>query len=233
MLRPGGLLLLVEFDPLPTADGRRTSAGAGATAAAATGGAAKRAFASGAPGWDALWDAYVRALRAQGADPAVPARLSALVWATRAYDMSRTFAQQADVPVGFSQKGALRPGFVRVYAGADAARRPYAAHGWPAGVDGSRQADQLAEAVLAFAPPPGVERGQPHRGRTGRSVSAGGAAQQSPTCRSWYQEVILSQYLLHRVTQFRAQSCAARNGPLCDLRAGARQRVGRRLCVVR
>jgi hypothetical protein len=191
MLRPGGLLLLVEFDPLPTADGRRTSAGA------STSGAAKRAFASGAPGWDALWDAYVRALRAQGADPAVPARLSALVWATRAYDMSRTFAQQADVPVGFSHKGALKPGFVRVYACADAARRPHAAHGRPAGVDGPRQADQLAEAVLAFASSPGVERGQPHRGRTGRSVSAGGATQQSPTCRSWYQEMILSQYLLH------------------------------------
>jgi hypothetical protein len=233
MLRPGGLLLLVEFDPLPTADGRRTSAGAGATAAAATGGAAKRAFASGAPGWDALWDAYVRALRAQGADPAVPARLSALVWATRAYDMSRTFAQQADVPVGFSHKGAPRPDLVRMYAGADVARRPHAAHGGSTGVDGRGWADQLAEAVLAFAPPPGVERGQPHRGRTGRSVSAGGAAQQSPTCRSRYQEMILSQYLLHRVAQFRAQSRAARNGPLRDLRAEARRRASQRLCVAR
>lgn len=99
MLRPGGLVLLVELDSQPVADGKRAPEGAP--------GAGAPGFASGAPGWFAVWDAYRRALITRGIDVAVPRRLGQLIWATRAYDMSKTFAHEADIPIGFHPKGQL------------------------------------------------------------------------------------------------------------------------------
>jgi hypothetical protein len=102
MLRPGGLILLVEFDTLPIADGKR--APEGYTPGAAPMG--EKAFASGALGWFAVWDSYRSAVIKQGIDLTVPRRLGQLIWATHAYDMSQTFAQEAEVPIGFHPKGA-------------------------------------------------------------------------------------------------------------------------------
>lgn len=128
MLRPGGLVLLVELDYQPVADGKRAPEGPASGAP----------FASGAPGWFAVWDAYRRALAAHGVDPAVPRRLGQLVWGTRAYDMSKTFAQEAEIPIGFYPKGTLSsrrfglpsPLTLRLFC------RPNVADSWPASVDG-------------------------------------------------------------------------------------------------
>jgi hypothetical protein len=98
MLRPGGLLLLVEIDHQPVVDGRRAPFWQG------MGGDSVLA-ASGAPGWFAVWDAYLRAVQALGIDVSVPRRLGTLIWNTGAYDLSKTFGQEADIPVGFYHRG--------------------------------------------------------------------------------------------------------------------------------
>jgi hypothetical protein len=98
MLRPGGVVILVEMDHIPIADGKRAPAVPPARSPPAI-------PASGAPGWSAIWDAYARALAVQGVDSTVPHRLGQLLWATRAYDMSRTFAQEAEIPIGFHHRG--------------------------------------------------------------------------------------------------------------------------------
>lgn len=96
MLRPGGMILLVEMDHVPIADGKRS--------AVPTLGAVSTVQPSGAPGWSSIWDAYARALSTQGFDATVPHRLGQLVWGTRAYDMSRTYAHQAEIPIGFHHR---------------------------------------------------------------------------------------------------------------------------------
>jgi ubiquinone/menaquinone biosynthesis C-methylase UbiE len=110
ILHPGGLLLLVELDYQPVADGRRAPYWQG------LGGDGVLA-ASGAPGWFALWDAYLRSLLALGFDVSVPRRLGQLLQETKADIPSRTHAQQADIPIGFCHRGMRACHFI--------SRKPY------------------------------------------------------------------------------------------------------------
>ncbi|ETW85877.1 hypothetical protein HETIRDRAFT_438488 [Heterobasidion irregulare TC 32-1] len=88
ILRPGGVLILIESDLRPIADGKPALSPAK----------------SGIPGWCALADAFRRALARRGVDATVPERmahmLSDLFGAH--YDVVRQ--QQADIPIGFWPK---------------------------------------------------------------------------------------------------------------------------------
>ena len=87
ILRPGGDLILIEFDLRPIADGKFTSAHAK----------------SGIPGWCALAEEIERALTLSGVDVTVPRRMGNIV-----HDLGRygqVFQQHADIPVGFWPKG--------------------------------------------------------------------------------------------------------------------------------
>jgi hypothetical protein len=83
LLRPGGLILLIEPDFVPRIDG---------TAADGSGD-------SGLHGWLTLWETYRACLRGQGIDTTVPRRLVDLLTATQAFENIVT--QDCDVPVGF------------------------------------------------------------------------------------------------------------------------------------
>ncbi|KAI0065389.1 S-adenosyl-L-methionine-dependent methyltransferase [Artomyces pyxidatus] len=86
ILRPGGLLILIEFDLRPIADGKFTSIPAK----------------SGIPGWCALADELQRCLTLRGVDVTVPERMGELVHKLGWYD--RVLQQHADIPVGFWPK---------------------------------------------------------------------------------------------------------------------------------
>jgi SAM-dependent methyltransferase len=86
ILRPGGVLILVEFDLRPIADGEFTSADAK----------------SGIPGWCALAEAMQRALTQSGVDVKVPRHMGELVHNLGRYD--QVIQQHADIPVGFWPK---------------------------------------------------------------------------------------------------------------------------------
>jgi len=91
MLRPGGLVILIEPDHSePIADGK--------TATELT----RSGQPSGMRGWFALWEAYRQCLRDKGVDMTVPPRLSSLLDGTRAFD--RVITQEGNVPVGFWPK---------------------------------------------------------------------------------------------------------------------------------
>jgi len=84
------VLILIEFDLRPIADGKFTSAHAK----------------SGIPGWCALAEEIQRALTLSGVDVTVPGRMGELVHDPhglgRYYD--QVFQQHADIPVGFWPK---------------------------------------------------------------------------------------------------------------------------------
>jgi len=86
ILRPGGVLILIEFDLRPIADGKFASAHAK----------------SGIPGWCALAEEIQRALTLSGVDVTVPRRMGKLVHDLGWYD--QVFQQHADIPVGFWPK---------------------------------------------------------------------------------------------------------------------------------
>ncbi|KAI9509636.1 S-adenosyl-L-methionine-dependent methyltransferase [Russula earlei] len=86
ILRPGGVLILIEFDLRPVVDGRFTLADAK----------------SGIPGWCAVAEEVQRALRMRGVDTTVPERMGELVHGMGRYD--HVFQQHADIPVGFWPK---------------------------------------------------------------------------------------------------------------------------------
>lgn len=91
ILRPGGLLILIEFDMCPIADGQP----------------ALTPSRSGIPGWCRLQEEIKRCLRMRDVDISVPERMAEIVDCTDWYKSVRQ--QQADIPIGFWPKGALRP----------------------------------------------------------------------------------------------------------------------------
>jgi len=81
------VLILIEFDLRPIADGKFTSADAK----------------SGIPGWCAFAEEIQHALTMRGVDVTVPERMAELVHKLNWYD--QVFQQHADIPVGFWPKG--------------------------------------------------------------------------------------------------------------------------------
>jgi hypothetical protein len=93
MLRPGGLVILIEPDTEPIVDGKFASQ------------IARSGHASGMSGWVTLWREYRRCLKAKGIDLSAPSRLRKLIQATSAF--GKVISQQADIPIGFWPKGLL------------------------------------------------------------------------------------------------------------------------------
>lgn len=92
------MLILIEFDLRPIADGKFTSTPAK----------------SGIPGWCALAEEIQRALTLSGVDVTVPGRMGELLHDHGWYD--QVFEQHADIPVGFWPKGAcLRLGLCTLH----------------------------------------------------------------------------------------------------------------------
>lgn len=87
ILRPGGLLILIEFDLCPIADGQF----------------APTPTRSGIPGWCKLQEETKRCLKMRGVDSSVPERMAEFVDNTGWYESVRQ--QQADIPIGFWPKG--------------------------------------------------------------------------------------------------------------------------------
>ncbi|KIK96226.1 hypothetical protein PAXRUDRAFT_826169 [Paxillus rubicundulus Ve08.2h10] len=90
MLRPGGVVILIEPDSEPIADGK--------TATELT----RSGQPSGMRGWFALWEAYRQCLRDKGIDVTVPPELSTLVAATG--DFEGIGSQTGNIPIGFWPK---------------------------------------------------------------------------------------------------------------------------------
>jgi hypothetical protein len=93
MLRPGGLIILIEPDTEPMVDGKFASQ------------IARSGHESGMPGWVKLWREYRRCLRAKGIDLTAPGRLRKLIQGTNAF--GKVVSQQADIPIGFWPKGLI------------------------------------------------------------------------------------------------------------------------------
>ena len=89
VLRPGGLVILIENEIKPITEGKV---------------AIEAGPRGGAPGWHAFWEQYRRCLTGNGIDTTVPTRLPSLLAATGAFD--DIVAQEATIPVGFWPKGA-------------------------------------------------------------------------------------------------------------------------------
>jgi len=90
MLRPGGLVVLIEPDTEPIADGKTASE------------YARSGHPSGMRGWFALWESYRQCLRDKGIDINVPRELSYLLSATGAFE--RVVSQEGNIPIGFWPK---------------------------------------------------------------------------------------------------------------------------------
>lgn len=96
LLRPGGLLLLIEPGLIPRING--------------SGGSDD----SGLRGWLTFWETYRNCLRSKGIDPTVPQHLVNLLAATEAFENIVT--RDCDVPVGFWPGGrSLPPYDIRVF----------------------------------------------------------------------------------------------------------------------
>jgi len=93
MLRPGGLVILIEPDTEPMVDGKFASQ------------IARSGHESGMPGWVTLWREYRRCLKTKGIDLLAPGRLRKLLQATNAF--RKVVSQQADIPIGFWPKDDL------------------------------------------------------------------------------------------------------------------------------
>ncbi|KAH8116923.1 S-adenosyl-L-methionine-dependent methyltransferase [Phellopilus nigrolimitatus] len=87
ILRPGGLVILIESEIKPLSEGKQPIE------------AGPR---GGAPGWHAFWEQYRRCLAGNHIDTTVPTRLGSLLRATGAFN--DVVAQEAIVPVGFWPK---------------------------------------------------------------------------------------------------------------------------------
>jgi hypothetical protein len=88
LLRPGGLVILIEPDLIPIADGKS---------------APHFSDSSGLPGWFALWETYRACLKKVGIDVTVPHRLSELLAATKAFQ--NIVKQNGNIPIGFWPQG--------------------------------------------------------------------------------------------------------------------------------
>ncbi|KAJ7581460.1 S-adenosyl-L-methionine-dependent methyltransferase [Mycena floridula] len=84
LLVPGGLVILIEPDLRPLADGKLPS---------------HFPEGIGAPGWFALWETYRACLMRQGIDVNVPQRLTQMVLATREFE--KVIELDGNIPVGF------------------------------------------------------------------------------------------------------------------------------------
>jgi len=84
LLVPGGLVILIEPDLMPLADGKSP---------------AHFPDGLGAPGWFALWETYRACLSRQGIDVTVPQRLTDMLLATRAFE--NIIKRDGNIPVGF------------------------------------------------------------------------------------------------------------------------------------
>ncbi|KZT26525.1 S-adenosyl-L-methionine-dependent methyltransferase [Neolentinus lepideus HHB14362 ss-1] len=105
MLRPGGVLILIEPDSQPVVDGHLLGIPPHDPYSSVTSALGKRphtSYASGAPGWFALWEAYRTCLQKKGIDVNVPSHLGAIIRQTEAYDQIRV--QEATIPIGFWPK---------------------------------------------------------------------------------------------------------------------------------
>jgi hypothetical protein len=89
ILRPGGVLILIEFDLRPIADGMLVST----------------RTKTDMYGWCALTEEIQRCLAANGVDVSVPEKMGVLAHETGWF--SEVFQQHADVPIGFWPKGAF------------------------------------------------------------------------------------------------------------------------------
>ena len=86
ILRPGGVLILIEFDLRPIADGTLITGQK-----------------SGIPGWCALAKAIQDCLTTRGVDVTVPSSMGRLLHDVGMYD--KVLQQHADIPIGFWPKG--------------------------------------------------------------------------------------------------------------------------------
>lgn len=93
MLRPGGMVILVEPEMEPLI---KEHAVVEITSAGHSSGA------SGS-GWVAIWDAYRKSLKGKGINVRTPERLRKFLQSADLFD--NITSQQADVPVGFWAKG--------------------------------------------------------------------------------------------------------------------------------
>ncbi|KAF5380899.1 hypothetical protein D9615_004003 [Tricholomella constricta] len=84
LLRPGGLVLLIEPSLVPIADGKPATEYPNGT---------------GLHGWFTLWETYRACLKTQGIDTTVPQRLVELLAATDAFE--KITVQDGNIPVGF------------------------------------------------------------------------------------------------------------------------------------
>jgi ubiquinone/menaquinone biosynthesis C-methylase UbiE len=91
MLRPGGLVILIEPDTEPIADEKSASH------------FTRSGQPSGMRGWFTLWETYRKCLRDKGIDVNIPPELSNLVASTGAFD--RIVSQEGNIPIGFWPKG--------------------------------------------------------------------------------------------------------------------------------
>ncbi|KAF8831233.1 hypothetical protein HHX47_DHR1000588 [Lentinula edodes] len=88
LLRPGGLVLLIEPDLIPIVDGRPVA----------------RAPANLAAGeWSTFWETYRGCLTRQDIDVTVPQRLTDMLTATGAFE--NIVKRDGNIPVGFWPKG--------------------------------------------------------------------------------------------------------------------------------
>ena len=87
ILRPGGVLILIEFDLRPIADGMHVS----------------KQNKTDMYGWCTLTDEIQRCLVARGIDVTVPERMGITAHETGWY--GEVLQQNADIPIGFWPKG--------------------------------------------------------------------------------------------------------------------------------
>jgi hypothetical protein len=88
LLRPGGLVLLIEPNLTPMADGKS---------------AVDFPDGSGLHGWFTLWETYRACLTRNSIDITVPERLAELLIATKAFE--NVVVQDGNIPVGFWPSG--------------------------------------------------------------------------------------------------------------------------------
>ncbi|KAL0946581.1 hypothetical protein HGRIS_012783 [Hohenbuehelia grisea] len=84
LLRPGGLVILIEPDLIPIVDGKP---------------APQLTDTSSSQGWLAFWDTYRACLVQQGIDVTVPSRLPELLAATNIFQ--HVVTQDGNIPIGF------------------------------------------------------------------------------------------------------------------------------------
>ncbi|KIY43367.1 S-adenosyl-L-methionine-dependent methyltransferase [Fistulina hepatica ATCC 64428] len=93
MLRPGGLLILIEPELTPIVNGRPVYGHA------RQGRSRPYSVAHDLSGWVQLWEAYTRCLRLLGVHPSVPQHMADVLSESMLFD--RVWKQDGNIPVGF------------------------------------------------------------------------------------------------------------------------------------